>query len=242
MAAEDEGGKVGGWVELIIHSAENLKDVRTLEKMQTYVEASVERSGRTYSQNEAAEKALTPVDRRGGRNPKWEHTLRLHFTCHSLAQLSSSSFLLLRILALPSAAALSASPTRVGSVLLPFSHISCQLHPGSDVPICLTDTWQRSTARVQRPSGRYQGFLTFSVRLRLQGDGEGAPPVPQSLRPSTSRLRSQLSNSNNHFDPTAPLSFAPSHAPDAFNDSGSMAGAVLAAALAMESCDIAGDF
>ncbi|KAI5065701.1 hypothetical protein GOP47_0020396, partial [Adiantum capillus-veneris] len=231
-----------GWVELIIHSATDLKDVKTIGTMHTYVMASIQRTGLTYSQNEDVAKAMTPPDPRGGCNPTWEHPLTLSFTCRDLTDLNSSAFLLIRILAAPSR--LSPSPTPVGATLVPFSVITCQTDPSSGQPLCLTGTWQRSTSRVQRLSGRYQGFLTFSVRVRLQ---EG--PFPFSSNSSfsyrtlspVSSMRSQLGHSTAHIDPTAPSpSFPSSGAPSSLYDSGDMAGAFVVGALAVEAWDMAG--
>ncbi|KAH7287129.1 hypothetical protein KP509_32G039500 [Ceratopteris richardii] len=150
-----------GQLEICVEMAERLKDVRKIGNMHAYVVAWVQKPGATFSADQNAAKVMTTPDKKGGSNPEWHEILRLRTTA-DLAELRKS-FLIFHIY---TSSLIMPDDTLVGSSVIPLDNLLPTELDASvidDAPI--STPLQRATVPVQRPSLRYKGTLTFSLRL-----------------------------------------------------------------------------
>ncbi|XP_031130708.1 BON1-associated protein 2-like [Ipomoea triloba] len=134
-------------IEVLLYSANDLKNVKHLSKMRTYAEAYVERS---------VDAARTRVDEQGGANPVWNQVVKLKFR-QGVAENDVMAALNVDIYA---HGHVREKPVGSARVLL-----SDVLKGGGDAAdeTPLGNPIQFLTVRVWRPSGRPHGLLNLWV-------------------------------------------------------------------------------
>ncbi|XP_057496886.1 protein SRC2-like [Actinidia eriantha] len=143
-------------LDITVISAENLKNVNLISKMDVYVEVSIG--------GDPVGKRKTHVDANGGKSPKWNH--RLKFNVSDLA--ANSAFPILfkirsdRLL----------GDKDIGDVSVPIKELLLEADGGERVVVY----------QVRTPSGEPKGTLKFSYKF---GDKLATPAVPPPPPPKS---------------------------------------------------------
>ncbi|KAF5957578.1 hypothetical protein HYC85_004803 [Camellia sinensis] len=134
-------------LDITVISAEDLKDVNLISKMDVYVVVSLPNDPKSTRQ--------TPVDKDGGKSPKWNHRISLSLPTSSLSSLS----LLFNII---SKRPLGNRP--IGHITLPLSQL---LDSDSDSHSAAADDGSERVVeyQVKTPSGKPKGTLKFSYKF-----------------------------------------------------------------------------
>ncbi|MCO5603964.1 hypothetical protein L7F22_058121 [Adiantum nelumboides] len=191
-------------LEIRVERAEGLKDVKKIGTMHAYAVAWVQKPGASFSADQNAIKVMTRPDKQGGCNPLWNELVTLPVSA-DLAELHKS-FIIFHIY---TASMIMPDDTQVGSAVVPFADILRQVdHSGR--PICMNGAPQPVTVAVQRPSLRYKGTLSFSLRLLIPGplatssaSASAGGRLPESL------LRNTANPETATFHSSAPTSAGP---------------------------------
>ena len=146
-------------LEITVCSAKDLKDVNMFSKMDVYVVVMIAEDPRT--------KQKTPVDRDGGKSPKWNHKMK--FVVHEAAAKQNRLTLVFQI---KSDRAL--GDRDIGEISVPVKELLDSDGDGEvDQPM---KTERIASYSVRTPSGKTKGTLDFSYKI---GEKVDAPAVSE---------------------------------------------------------------
>ncbi|CAH2078972.1 unnamed protein product [Thlaspi arvense] len=175
-------------LELIINSANNLKDVNLITKMDVYAVATI--YGDDTQKNQ---KMKTAIDHSGGPNPTWNHGVKFSVN----ERLARDGRLTLVIILISRRHVL--GDKDIGGVNIPLLELLDSITPstngdGNGKEMTFV------TYQVKSPSGKRKGNLTFSYRfntppIRPDSPAIAHPPPPSRLGYSSASPLSQIERS-----------------------------------------------
>ncbi|XP_057495497.1 protein SRC2 homolog [Actinidia eriantha] len=148
-------------LDITVISAENLKDVNLISKMDVYVEVSIG--------GDPVGKRKTHVDANGGKSPKWNHRLKFNVGVDVLAA-NPALPLLFKI-----RSDRPLGDKDIGDVSVPIKELLLGADGSERVVEC----------QVRTPSGKPKGTLKFSYNFGDKLAGPAEPPPPPSKLKNT---------------------------------------------------------